>query len=202
MLDAAMLDAAMLDAAMLDAAAAVDEEEEASKREGERQPVHAWKRRVMRTLAMWVCETKGFEGCRKLLACVAFWGSDRFASETLQVVLQTRGLNDVSFACSYASLILHDAGHTIEAARIQKILAAANVTVDAAYPALFEKAMASADVPGLLKAAAQCGGGGGGGAPAAAAAAPAAGGAAPAGGKKAPEPEPEEEEDMGFSLFD
>jgi len=113
-------------------------------------------------------------------------------------------LNDVSFACSYATLILHDEGHPIEAARIQKILSAANVSVDASYPALFEKAMASADLPGILKAAAQCGGGGGGGAPAAAGgAAPAAGGgAAPAGGKKAPEPEPEEEEDMGFSLFD
>ena len=64
---------------------------------------------------------------------------------------------------------------------------------------LFEKALGSADVKGLIEAASKVGGGGGGGgaAPAAAAAAPAA--AAPA--KKAAPP-PEEEEDMGFSLFD
>jgi ribosomal protein L12E/L44/L45/RPP1/RPP2 len=67
---------------------------------------------------------------------------------------------------------------------------------------LFEKALANADIKGLVESASKVGGGGGGGGGGGAAAAPAAAAAAaPAAAKKAAPP-PEEDEDMGFSLFD
>merc|ERR1719329_29842 len=69
---------------------------------------------------------------------------------------------DQSLACAYASLILHDGGKPISAASIDKMLTAAGCK--AGFDGcLFEKALANADVKGLIDAASKVGGGGGGG---------------------------------------
>eukprot|EP00277_Geminigera_cryophila_P023175 CAMPEP_0179466080 /NCGR_PEP_ID=MMETSP0799-20121207/47495_1 /TAXON_ID=46947 /ORGANISM="Geminigera cryophila, Strain CCMP2564" /LENGTH=199 /DNA_ID=CAMNT_0021270703 /DNA_START=12 /DNA_END=612 /DNA_ORIENTATION=+ len=79
---------------------------------------------------------------------------------------------DVSLACAYAALILHDGGQKVDAGAIDKMLAAANVKAAGFDACLFEKALTGASVKDLIEAASQVGGGGGGGgaAPAAAAA--------------------------------
>jgi len=106
-------------------------------------------------------------------------------------------------ACTYAALILHDDHVPITADKISNLLAAANVSVQPFWPALFARVLASRNIDDLLMNA---------------------GGSAPApapvvakteakeekkddekGGKKKkeePKAEPEEEEDMGLGLFD
>eukprot|EP00798_Chlamydomonas_sp_ICE-L_P023014 gene23014-30207_t len=98
-------------------------------------------------------------------------------------------------ACVYASLILVDDGLEVSADNINKIAAAAGVTVEAYWPTLFAKFAAKKNIGELIE---NVGAGGGGGAAAAAAAAPAAAAAAAA----PPPPEEESDQDMGFSLFD
>jgi len=107
----------------------------------------------------------------------------------------------------YASLILHDDKVAITAENIQKLINAANGTVEPYWPKLFASLLEGKDVGSLLVSAGG-GGGGGGGAPAAAAAG--GGAAAPEkkedakDKKKEKEKEKSEESgaDMGFSLFD
>jgi len=110
-------------------------------------------------------------------------------------------------AVVYASLILHDDKVPITSENIQKLLTAANVTVEPYWPKLFASLLEGRDVGSLLLASGGGGGGGGGGG-----AAPAAGGAAAGGdakdAKKVEEKKKEKEKseesggDMGFSLFD
>lgn len=104
--------------------------------------------------------------------------------------------------CTYAALILHDEKIEITAENINKIITAAGAKVEAYWPALFAKALATAKVSDLLNSIGQPG--------AAAAPAAAVGAASPSSGPakagaKAPakvEAKEEEEADMGFSLFD
>ena len=105
-------------------------------------------------------------------------------------------------ACVYASLILQDEGLEISATNINKLVKAAEVSVEPIWPTLFAKNMTSESIEALLtnvgSGAAVASGGGG--------AAPAAGGAAPAAEEKKEEKKEESEEesddDMGFGLFD
>eukprot|EP00281_Chroomonas_sp_CCMP1168_P020025 CAMPEP_0206235894 /NCGR_PEP_ID=MMETSP0047_2-20121206/13410_1 /ASSEMBLY_ACC=CAM_ASM_000192 /TAXON_ID=195065 /ORGANISM="Chroomonas mesostigmatica_cf, Strain CCMP1168" /LENGTH=117 /DNA_ID=CAMNT_0053660163 /DNA_START=42 /DNA_END=395 /DNA_ORIENTATION=- len=110
-----------------------------------------------------------------------------------------------TLACTYACLLLHDEGLTIDAGSIMKVIKSAGLEVESFWPGMFAKALRTSDINDLMMKGATAA------APAAAAggAAPAAGGDAPAAGKggdakaaKKKEPEPEEDEDMGFSLFD
>jgi len=111
-------------------------------------------------------------------------------------------------AVTYAALILHDDNVAITAGKLNSLLKAANVTVPAYYPSLFERVFQSRNLDDLLASSTASSGpapavpsGGG-----AAAAAPAAGGAAADEGKKGKKEKEEkvEEEvadaDMG-SLF-
>jgi large subunit ribosomal protein LP1 len=116
------------------------------------------------------------------------------AVPSAQLSLQERD----ELLCTYAALILHAEKMEISAENISKVLTAAGAKVEAYWPSLFARAVASAKIGDLLQAVGTPG----------AAAAPAA--AAPAGGaspKKAAAPKKEEkveeeEADMGFSLFD
>jgi len=107
-------------------------------------------------------------------------------------------------AVVYASLILHDDKVPITSENIQKLISAANVTVEPYWPKLFASLLEGRDVGSLLLSS----GGGGGGGGAAPAAAASAGGDAKDGGKKEEEKKKEKEKseesggDMGFSLFD
>ena len=106
-------------------------------------------------------------------------------------------------ACTYAALILHDDGIAITADKIATLVKAANVTVEAYWPALFAKLLEKRSVEDLITNV----GSGGGGAPVAASGtAPAAGGgggaAPPPVEEKKEEPKEESDDDMGFSLFD
>ncbi|KAJ4783456.1 60S acidic ribosomal protein P1 [Rhynchospora pubera] len=106
-------------------------------------------------------------------------------------------------ACTYAALILHDDGIPITAEKINTIVKAANLKIDAYWPALFAKLLEKRSVEDLILS---CGSGGA-GAAVAVSAAPAAGGgaaaeAAPAAEEKKEEPKEESDDDMGFSLFD
>ncbi|KAI5060946.1 hypothetical protein GOP47_0023451 [Adiantum capillus-veneris] len=104
--------------------------------------------------------------------------------------------------CTYAALILHDDNIAITAEKIAALLKAANVQVEAYWPALFAKLLEKRSVEDLITNV----GSGGGGAPVAAAGAgvPAGGGAAapPPVEEKKEEPKEESDDDMGFSLFD
>merc|ERR1712066_386044 len=103
-------------------------------------------------------------------------------------------------ACTYAALILQDEGMDINADNIQKIIKAANVTVEPFWPGLFAQALSSCNVAELITNIGSGMGSGGG-----AAAAPAAGGAAeeaPKEEEKKEESESESDDDMGFGLFD
>jgi len=108
----------------------------------------------------------------------------------------------------YASLILYDDKLPITTENIQKLITAANGTVEPYWPKLFASLLEGRDVGALLTSSGGGGGGGGGAAPAAGGAA--AGGAA-AGGKAEDKKKEEEKKkekseesggDMGFSLFD
>eukprot|EP00250_Pteridium_aquilinum_P002727 c1294_g1_i1 orf=338-670(-) len=105
-------------------------------------------------------------------------------------------------ACTYAALILHDDGISITADKIATLVKAANVQVEAYWPALFAKLLEKRSVEDLIT---NVGSAGGGAAVAAGGpAAPAAGGAAAAAPveEKKEEPKEESDDDMGFSLFD
>eukprot|EP01125_Pyxidicula_operculata_P001202 TRINITY_DN1113_c0_g1_i1.p1 TRINITY_DN1113_c0_g1~~TRINITY_DN1113_c0_g1_i1.p1 ORF type:complete len:124 (-),score=51.00 TRINITY_DN1113_c0_g1_i1:48-374(-) len=100
-------------------------------------------------------------------------------------------------ACTYAALILHDAGKPVTAASINSAVTAAGLKVQGFWPNLFEKVLATRSLDDIINKV-----GVGSGAPAAAA--PAATTAAPAASKPAVEAKPvEEEEDAGvdFDLF-
>ena len=95
-------------------------------------------------------------------------------------------------ACVYASLILHDDEQEITADKINDVVKAAGVNVEAYWPALFAKLFETKKIEDLITNVGQGGGGGGGG------------GGGDAGAAAAPEPEPEEEEEeeAEFDLFD
>jgi large subunit ribosomal protein LP1 len=105
-----------------------------------------------------------------------------------------------SLACTYAALMLADAGLPTSADNIAKAVKAANVEVRATLPILFSRFLEKKSVASLLASASA--------APSAAAAAPAA--AAPAAGakgaaapaKKEEKKVEEEDDDMGMGLFD
>ncbi|KPA73622.1 putative mitochondrial 60s acidic ribosomal protein P2 [Leptomonas pyrrhocoris] len=106
-----------------------------------------------------------------------------------------------SLACTYAALLLHDAGVPVTADNISAAVKAAGVEVRPTLPIIFARFLEKKSVDSLMAAAAAV-------APAAAEApAAAAGGAAPAAGGKAKEEkkkevEEEGDDDMGFGLFD
>ncbi|KAF9431358.1 60S acidic ribosomal protein P1 [Entomortierella beljakovae] len=103
-------------------------------------------------------------------------------------------------ATAYAALILTDDGVDITADKLQTLLKAADVEVDAIWTTLFAKALDGKDVAGMLSNV-----GAGGAAPAAAAGGAAAGGAAAEAEKaeeKKEEAKEESDDDMGFGLFD
>eukprot|EP01127_Copromyxa_protea_P011150 TRINITY_DN2788_c0_g1_i1.p4 TRINITY_DN2788_c0_g1~~TRINITY_DN2788_c0_g1_i1.p4 ORF type:complete len:107 (+),score=41.99 TRINITY_DN2788_c0_g1_i1:561-881(+) len=100
-------------------------------------------------------------------------------------------------ACTYASLILHDAGVTVTSAAILKLAEAANVKVTPFWPNFFENQLKGQNLDTLILTA-------GSGAPAASTGAAATGAAAAAEvveEAKAPSSESEEEEMDGFDLF-
>jgi len=104
--------------------------------------------------------------------------------------------------CTYAALILHDAGAAINAAAINKIVAAAGVQIEAFWPTLFERVLKNHNLDDIILSAGAAPSGpttGG------STAGPATGGA---GGGSAPPPEAapveekkEESEEMEFDLF-
>ncbi len=116
------------------------------------------------------------------------------AVPSAQLSLQERD----ELLCTYAALILHDEKLEISAENISNVLNAAGAKVEAYWPSLFARALATAKVSDLLQAVGTPG----------AAAAPAAAGASPSAkavDKKAAakeQPKEEEDADMGFSLFD
>merc|ERR1711865_566700 len=64
---------------------------------------------------------------------------------TFQTHLMTSQL-----ACTYAALILHDDGLALSAENIKSLTTAAGVEIEAYWPGLFAKALANADMDGLL----------------------------------------------------
>ncbi|KAI9380759.1 hypothetical protein POPTR_015G004700v4 [Populus trichocarpa] len=105
------------------------------------------------------------------------------------------------FACTYATLILHDEDISITSDKIATLVKAANVTVESYWPSLFAKLAEKRNVGDLIMNI----GAAGGAAPAAVAVAssgPAAGGAAAPAVEEKKEEAPESDDDMGFSLFD
>ncbi|MBA0634301.1 hypothetical protein Godav_028997 [Gossypium davidsonii] len=106
-------------------------------------------------------------------------------------------------ACTYAALILHDDGISINAEKIATLVKAANLSVESYWPSLFAKLLEKVNVDDLLTSV----GSGGGAAPVAVSAASGAAGggaaaAAPAVEEKKEEEKEESDDDMGFSLFD
>jgi len=91
-------------------------------------------------------------------------------------------------ACTYAALILHDAGLPTSADNITKLTAAAGVEVRNTIPILFSRFLEKKGMSALIAASSSA-------APAASAAAPAAGAAPAAAGKPAPKKVEEEEDD-------
>ncbi|KAK7195230.1 60S acidic ribosomal protein P2 [Novymonas esmeraldas] len=109
-----------------------------------------------------------------------------------------------SLACTYAALMLSDAGLPTSAENISAAVKAAGVQVRPTLPIVFARFLEKKSVESLMATAAAQ-------APSASAAAPAAGAAAaPAAAaagkaedkKKKDEPEEEGDDDMGFGLFD
>ncbi|EPY27767.1 large subunit ribosomal protein LP1 [Strigomonas culicis] len=106
--------------------------------------------------------------------------------------------NVQTLACTYAALLLHDAGVPVTAEGIAAATAAANVEVRPTLPILFARYIEKRSIDSLVSAAAAV-------APTATAAPAPAAGAAAAGAKedkKKEELEEEEGDDMGFGLFD
>jgi large subunit ribosomal protein LP1 len=54
-----------------------------------------------------------------------------------------------TLACTYAALILHDEGLSIDAEGIDKLIKAAGVEVENFWPGMFAKALAGADISEL-----------------------------------------------------
>ncbi|RNF15954.1 putative 60S acidic ribosomal protein P2 [Trypanosoma conorhini] len=106
-----------------------------------------------------------------------------------------------TLACTYACLMLNDAGLPITAESIEAACTAAGLEVRNTLPILFARFLEKKPLESLLAVAAAA-------APAeGAAAAAAAGGAAPAAAAAAAAPakeekEEEDDDDMGFGLFD
>ncbi len=107
-------------------------------------------------------------------------------------------------ACVYAALILQDEGLEISATNINKLVKAADVSVEPIWPTLFAKNMTSDGIESLLSNV-----GSGAAVAAGGASAGAAGGAAAAEApaeekkeEKKPESDEESDDDMGFGLFD
>ena len=97
-------------------------------------------------------------------------------------------------ACTYAALILHDAGLPTSADNINKLTAAAGIEVRNTVPILFSRFLEKKGMSALIAASTSAA------APAATAAAPAAGGAAPAaaaGKAAAKKEESDDDDDMG-----
>merc|ERR1712050_12686 len=124
--------------------------------------------------------------------------------QSLKSNLQTCFSNTFKMAnselcCAYAALILHDSDVEINADNLNKVIKAANVSVEPFWPGLFASALSGVDVAGLITNI----GSGVGSAPAGGAAAGgAAADAAPAEEAKKEESEEEESDsDMGFDLF-
>lgn len=102
-------------------------------------------------------------------------------------------------ACTYAALMLSDAGVPASAENIEAAVKAAGIEVRATVPILFARYLEKKSIEELIAAAASVQAV----APAAAAGgAPAAGGAAAAAGGKKDEPAEEDDDEMGFGLFD
>merc|ERR1712149_61100 len=113
---------------------------------------------------------------------------------THSVKMSKVGISEL--ACVYSALILYDDDIDITGEKMAKIIAAANVNVEAFWPGLFAKALQGRNIGDLI-----CNVG----------SAPAAGGAAPAAAPAAEEEKKEEkkeesesgsDDDMGFGLFD
>ena len=108
-------------------------------------------------------------------------------------------MSSETLACTYAALLINDAGLPVTADSINAALTAANVTVNNTLPILFARFLEKKSIESLFAAAASAAAP----APAAAAAPAAAGAAAPAAaaaGKPAA-PAEEEDDEMGFDLF-
>ena len=107
-------------------------------------------------------------------------------------------MSSETLACTYAALLINDAGLPVTADSINAALTAANVTVNNTLPILFARFLEKKSIESLFAAAASAAAP----APAAAAAAPAAGAAAPAAAAGKPAaPAEEEDDEMGFDLF-
>ncbi|CAJ1015890.1 60s Acidic ribosomal protein, putative [Leishmania lindenbergi] len=102
-----------------------------------------------------------------------------------------------TLACTYAALMLSDAGLPTSAENIAAAVKAAGVSVRPTMPIIFARFLEKKSVEALMAAAATQ-------APRAtsAAAAPAAGEASGKAEEKKEEPEEEGDDDMGFGLFD
>ncbi|KAG8344052.1 putative 60s Acidic ribosomal protein [Trypanosoma vivax] len=112
-----------------------------------------------------------------------------------------------TLACTYAALMLSDAGAPITAENISAACNAAGLQVRSTLPILFARFLEKKPIETLLAAAAAVAPQAGADvAPAASAASggagAAAGGAAAGAGKESKKVEEEEDDDMGFGLFD
>nr|CCM35930.1 60S acidic ribosomal protein P2, putative [Leishmania guyanensis] len=96
-----------------------------------------------------------------------------------------------TLACTYAALMLSDAGLPTSAENIAAAVKAAGVSVRPTMPIIFARFLEKKSVEALMAAAATQ-----------AAAAPAAGEASGKAEEKKEEPEEEGDDDMGFGLFD
>merc|ERR1712038_655593 len=127
----------------------------------------------------------------------------RVSSRTYRFICEfpptTFKMANSELCCTYAALILHDSDVEINADNLNKVIKAANVSVEPFWPGLFASALTGVDVAGLITNI----GSGVGSAPAGGAAAGgAAADAAPAEEAKKEESEEEESDsDMGFDLF-
>ena len=107
-------------------------------------------------------------------------------------------MSSETLACTYAALLINDAGLPVTADSINAALTAANVTVNNTLPILFARFLEKKSIESLFAAAASAAAP----APAAAAAPAAAGAAAPAAAAGKPAaPAEEEDDEMGFDLF-
>ena len=109
-------------------------------------------------------------------------------------------MSSETLACTYAALLINDAGLPVTADSINAALTAANVTVNNTLPILFARFLEKRSIESLFAAAASAAAPAPAAGAAAAAAPAAAAAAAPAAGKPAA-PAEEEDDEMGFDLF-
>ncbi|KAG5486951.1 hypothetical protein CUR178_08378 [Leishmania enriettii] len=107
-----------------------------------------------------------------------------------------------TLACTYAALMLSDAGLPTSAENIAAAVKAAGVEVRATLPILFSRFLEKKSVETLMAAAAAQAPTGASAPASAAGTAPAAAAGGKAEEKKKEEPEEEGDDDMGFGLFD